>query len=148
MANATVRLITGAVISGALLALYALVLVEAIQFARGASGRPPTEGAYWILQTIGGLVSALVTAQLALAPRPGDGGGARLFVLGGVPAGKAATAIALLYLAVWLALGFAAVVFGLVRYQQLVPPLADFAREWIGLALAASFAFFGIRAPA
>jgi fumarate reductase subunit D len=146
MADKTIRLIAGALIAGALLGLYAFVLVEAIQYARG-KGESPTEGAFWILHTIGGLVSALVAAQLAVTPRPGDTGRVRLFVLGGMPADTMATIIAVLYLAVWLALGFAAVIVGLVDYKHEVVRLADFAKAWIGLALAAAYAYFGIRAP-
>jgi len=146
MGNETVRLIVGAAISGALLGLYGFVLFDAIQYARGASPKFPTEGAFWVMNTIGGLVSALVAAQLALAPRPGEQ--ARLFVLGGAPADTKATAIALLYLGVWLVLGFAAVIFGLIRYEHVLLPLADFAKAWIGLAVAAAYAFFGLRAPA
>jgi hypothetical protein len=146
MGESKVRLIVGAVLSGALLALYAFVLVEAIQFARAATGaKEPTDGAFWILHAIGGLVSALVAAQLAVVPEPGGTTKMRLFVLGGVEADKTATTIALVYLFVWLALGFAAVIFGLVRYENPVPELADFAKTWIGLALAAVYAYFGIK---
>lgn len=145
-----VRLFVGALISGILLLLYAYVLGDAISYAWGwkdelaAGKRVPTDGALWILQALGSLVSALVAAQLAVAPRPGD---ARrgLFVLGGAE-GKPATIIALAYLLVWLALGFVAVIAGLVHYKYAVPALADFAKGWLGLAMAAAYAYFGIKA--
>lgn len=147
-----VRLLVGALVSGVLLLLYAYVLGDAIAYAWGwkdglrAGHQLPTEGAFWILQTIGSLVSALVTAQLAVAPRPGDPGKAELFLLGGAE-GKWATIIALAYLAVWLLLGFAAVIAGLVHYEHSVPELAAFAKAWIGVAVAAAYAYLGIKAP-
>jgi hypothetical protein len=143
MADTGTRLFVGGILSGALLALYGYVLVLAILYAIDARKTEPTAGAYWILHAIGGLVSALVAAQLAVAG--GTGKASNLFVLGNVPAEGGAATLALIYLGVWLILGLAAVVCGLVQYKREVPPLADFAKAWIGLALAAAYAYFGVR---
>jgi len=144
MGNERVRLIVGAAIAGTLLGLYGFVLVEAILYAKGVMQRPPTDNAFWVMHAIGGLVSALVAAQLAVTPLTNQR--ARLFVLGGAQADTPATIIALVYLGVWLVLGFAAVIFGLVNASHDVPQLADFAKAWIGLAVAAAYAFFGMSA--
>lgn len=81
MTNDKLRLFVGAIISLVLLGFYAYTLLQAIGYAAslpprpGPAGPPPTDNAYWVLQMIGALVSALVAAELALTARGGPPAG-------------------------------------------------------------------------
>jgi hypothetical protein len=95
-----------------------------------------------------GLVSALVVATLA-ATRPGD-----------VPTGMAGQSlsgnaqrvsqiISSLYVAIWMACGTAALFVGVFQYPSidqvhLSSALSTLGLTWVGLAVAASYAYFGI----
>jgi hypothetical protein len=95
-----------------------------------------------------GLVSALVVATLA-ATRPGD-----------VPAGmdgqslsgnalRVSQIISSLYVAIWMACGTAALFVGVFQYPSidqvhLSSALSTLGLTWVGLAVAASYAYFGI----
>ncbi|MFL6856936.1 MAG: hypothetical protein ACJ8EB_03395 [Allosphingosinicella sp.] len=141
----TPRIVVGGLVAGALLALYVYVLVLAVLYAVGITHKEPTANAFWILQTIGALVSALVTAVLALAANgsTGSGGATKLHVLG-VPAEGPVAILAIAYLVAWLACGFVAVVVGLLQYKVEVPQLGAYARAWIGVAIVAAYAYFGL----
>jgi hypothetical protein len=95
------------------------------------------------LSTIGGLVSALVIAQLAITT-PGTSPGANF--LGAQPTPRAAVAVPLIaisYVLVWLAAGFWS--FMITMYHPAaLPPLTDLAHAWLGLAVAAGYSYFGL----
>jgi hypothetical protein len=98
------------------------------------------------LSTIGGLVSALVIAQLAVTT-PGTPPGASF--LGPQPTPRAAAAVPIItiaYVLVWLAAGFWT--FMITMYHPAaLPPLTDLAHAWLGLAVAAGYSYFGLRRP-
>lgn len=139
-----IRLIVGAAIAIVLLGLYAYALVEAICLAyEGGNPKQLPDGTSFLLHMLGGLVSAVVAARLAVTER------------GKVPESertgsddRLATIVSLLYLGAWLALGVAAVSVGIVEQWNKVTALTDFAKAWIGLAIAAAYAYFGIQPPA
>jgi hypothetical protein len=135
------------------------------------------------LATIGGLISALVIAELALT-RPGEAPAARVFTAawtggagsgasgagatgvgatgagatkGGAPGPRAggpagggtpqpaAQIVTTLYIVVWLAAGLAAFFFGYLLHADVVPALTDMGQSWLGLAVAAGYAYLGIQ---
>ena len=148
MNDKTIRLIVSGLLAYAFLGLYAFVLVKAIGYAHIKD--PPADAAlsdeaWWLLQSIGALVSAVVAAELAVTNR-GEAPAGR--ALGFTGAGEEPTTGAriatLAYLAVWLGLGLLAVVFGMVECKTRVPALIDFAKAWVGLALGAAYAYLGV----
>lgn len=100
------------------------------------------------LALIGGLVSALVIAELAITKPNED-------VLNRVlPRNENGKAINIQhknilrlitwgYLAIWILAGLAAFVTGLL-YPDVLQPLHDLGQTWLGLAVAAAYAYFGI----
>lgn len=95
------------------------------------------------LALIGGLVSALVIAELAIT-EPGKPPVAR--AIGADTTAPAQVFIKVLtygYLAVWTIAGLAAFVVGL-RHPDVLQPLTDLGQGWLGLAVAAGYAYFGI----
>jgi len=100
------------------------------------------------LALIGGLVSALVIAELSVT-KPGE-----------VPAGRLVDPqtsqkrknlmqwITGLYLLVWLLTGLAAFFYGYLTFEETVlPPLANLGQGWLGVAVGAGYAYFGIKQP-
>ncbi len=152
MSQSSTRLIVGAIIAALFLALFGFVLIEAILYAQKMSPDAPSEEAFYIMNVVGGLVSAVVVAELAVTAT-GDAPAGRMFA----PARAAGTSdsvapgprlFAILYVFVWLALGAAALLFGFMDYEVKVPPLIEFAKTWLGFAIAAAYAYFGLQPPA
>lgn len=147
------RALFGALIAVILLGLYAYAVVFAISVARclatpGCSSLPAerfTSGFALVLSTVGGLVSALVIAELAIT-KPGTVPAARL--LPAAPSVRASSALTVLsagYLLIWLAAGVAAFVTGTLLYPGKLQPLTDLGQAWLGLGVAAGYSYFGIK---
>lgn len=100
-------------------------------------------GAY-MLNIIGGLLSALVAAVLGVT-KPKDLPGSEY--IGANLSGysqKFAEYLPFIYILVWMACGVLVVIYGLLKYDNLVPPLSAHANAWLGSAVAAVYAYFGI----
>jgi hypothetical protein len=98
----------------------------------------------YTLSTIGGLVSALVIAELAVT-KPGDPPGAKL--LGGSPGSVALSTVKIVsvaYLLIWAGAGFWAFMISMY-HPKVVPALDDLGHAWLGLAVAAGYAYFGLQ---
>jgi hypothetical protein len=97
------------------------------------------------MSLIGGLVSALVIAELAVT-KPGEAPVAR--VVGGLGAGAllswTLTIVTMIYLVIWVVAGVAAYVVGTMWYAGKLQPLTDLGQSWLGLAVAAAYSYFGI----
>jgi hypothetical protein len=150
----TTRLLFGGLIAIVLLGLYVYATVYSIQAALCLG--PPgstctaynanlTEGVTTVLNLIGGLVGALVIAQLAITdPKAAPGAGlveetASDFLKNSVQV------VSIVYIVVWVACGVAALVVGLMKYPEAVPLLNAAAKSWLGLAVAAAYAYLGLK---
>lgn len=146
------KLLFGSIIVIVLLGLYGYSLLEAISLARSIPKEGETlaqlnPGISRTLTTIGGLVSALVIAELAIT-QPGARTKGRLIVPDGILGTISewiVTIVSVIYVLAWIVLGFLAFYFGEMRFPGKVPPLTDFAQAWLGLAVAAGYAYFGIK---
>jgi hypothetical protein len=137
------RLLFGTIIVSILLVLYVYSLGTAISLAYW--GPNPVEelpeGISRTMATVGGLVSALVIAQLAVTKANEPLAGTSVFPGVGdwaVPLAK------VVYVVMWIGMGFAAFVVGELWFPDKVPALTTFAEAWLGLAVAAGYAYFGI----
>ncbi len=144
------RQLFGGLIAVLLLGLYVYTVYEAIVVARclGTSGCAEytsdtfTLGYSHAMSLVGGLVSALVIAALAVS-KPGEAVGARAIgVLESHP--KVSSTVTGLYLLVWVIAGAAAYVFGTMLYPGKLQSLTDLGQSWLGLAVAAAYSYFGI----
>jgi hypothetical protein len=149
------KLVFGGLVAIILLGVYAYATVYAILAAQ-CLGSPPcgnytpdlNEGVVTVLNLVGGLVSALVIAQLAVT-EPGDTPGAGLLAADNVTdtTKNIVKIISVAYVAVWLACGLASLVVGYLRYPNLVPQLTAAAKSWLGIAVAAAYSYLGVRRP-
>lgn len=112
----------------------------------GCRDYPPdyfNDGMAQAMSVIGGLVSALVIADLAMTP-PGQAPGARAF--GGPVRGAAAHAVAavsVLFVLAWIGTGLTAFLVGMY-YPEALPVLTTHGHAWLGLAVSAAYAYFGL----
>lgn len=102
------------------------------------------DGMAQALALVGGLVSALVIAELA-ATKPGE-----------APAGRALSdnatdrskfilkVVTTIYVVAWMLAGLVAFFVGLYHPKEL-PPLTTLGQSWLGLAVASAYAYFGIK---
>ena len=143
----------GGLIAVILLGLYvyavwlAILVVNCVS-TPGCSSNPLssfTDGMIQALTLVGGLVSALVIAELAIT-KPGEAPMARtLDATASTAAHKTVKYITGLYLLVWVGAGLAAYLVGQIEHPKVLQPLTDLGQSWLGLAVAAAYAYFGIK---
>lgn len=122
-----------------LLVLYAYAIVILVR----TPDQEPSPQVGTILGLVGGLVSALVVAVLAITP-PGEAVSFAFREPGTSIAARDVVAWA--YLLVWLACGAALLVFWM-RTPAPAKSLASAATSWLGLAVAAAYAYRGLNTP-
>lgn len=143
----------GGVIAVILLGLYVYAVIVALAvtscLAKGEectslTKESFTSGMSTTLAMVGGLVSALVIAELAVT-KPGETPYAR--VLDDNPSEQAKTILKVtttLYLLIWVIFGLLAFIVGFLQYPDFLQPLTDMGQSWLGLAVAAAYAYLGI----
>ncbi len=96
------------------------------------------------LSSIGGLVSALVVAELAIT-KPGEVPAARVLTQNASEKSKNILRwVTGIYLLVWLVAGVTALMVGMFHPTTL-PPLTSVGQSWFGLAVAAAYAYLGLK---
>jgi hypothetical protein len=135
------KAVIGGGIALVLLGLYGYSVLEAIRIAM-SEGLELKSGFVNTMNTVGGLVSALVISELAIT-RPGAMPAARIAGGDGTTSGWAQWVV-LSYIAAWALLGLAAYVYGVMLHEGVVPALTDFGAAWLGLAVASGYAYFGL----
>ena len=129
-----------AIIATMLLVLYAVAVVRLTR----APNTPPSEAVQTVLSLVGGLVSALVVAVLAVTPA----GGSPTHAF--AAAALVPTAQAILeyivgaYLVVWLGCG-AWLLVTWIWVADATPALASAAKSWLGLAVAAAAGYLSLK---
>ncbi len=141
--------IFGAVIALILLLLYTVswgYMIMDILNCRGENcSHEYGKGVIYVVTTVGGLVSALVIAKLAIT-KPGENPGImKIAEDGNGTTNTMATTIAICYLAVWLLTGLAALIVGTMLYPDANKTVSDIGTTWLGLAVAAGYSYFGIQ---
>ena len=145
--DTTARDIVGAVIAYVLLFLYAFsvgyMILQVITCGRTAGCGPPQFGKslLYIVTTVGGLVSALVVARLAVAS---PGGEIRIANASTESPNVFSNIIAWGYVTVWFIVGLGALIVGDLLFPDVSQTVADLGTAWLGLAVAATYAYFGI----
>jgi len=102
------------------------------------------EGVNLILNVVGGLVSALVIAELAIT-QPGEFPSAQILKRRQGKSKRLITVVSTAFIIVWV-LGGAGAVLMYVLYPNVIPAtLSEFAKSWLGLALASAYSYLGIK---
>ncbi len=103
-----------------------------------------TQGATFVFTTVSGLVSALVVAVLAITI-PGENPGKQLAKKAPDAWSRPVEIISAFYLGCWIMAGLAALVVGVMFFPDASATLRDAGTSWLGLAIAAGYAYFGIQ---
>ena len=146
--------IFGGAIAGTLLVLYTYsVLYMSVLVYRAGSVRPDraiefSSGMVYVATMIGGLVSALVIAKLAITKPGRNPGVMRVAANSEGEPNVWVTRLAVAYLIVWLVVGLLALIIGTMLYPNVNQSLNDLGTTWLGLAVASGYAYFGIKPEA
>jgi hypothetical protein len=145
-ANDNTKLLFGGVLVTILLLIYAYLVSIAILVV---TGRIPfdsfTPQMASTMSLIHGLVAALVVAELAITA-PGEPPGTRILAANPTPGAKRIVKpVILAYLTIWTAAGLAGFFWGFLRHAGTLSALTDLGQSWIGIAIAAGYAYFGIQ---
>ena len=146
------RLIFGGLVAILLLGLYAYSVVLAILAVQCLTqpgcqdySKDLNEGIVTVLNLVGGLVSALVVAELAVT-QPGEQPAATsLGIDVSAATKKVVRLVSATYILVWVVCGVASLVVGFLQHPNVVPALTASAQSWLGLAVAAAYSYLGIR---
>jgi len=148
------RLVFGGLLAFILLAIYVGgVWAELLKLMRDCAGdgcslaaAAPDGSKTAILNTIGAMISAVVIAALSVSD-PDQPLLSRQINAATGRRRELAQWFVTLYLLGWLVTGLAALVFACLIYSPPDRFLADIGMAWLGTAIAASYAFFGLRPP-
>jgi hypothetical protein len=145
------KAVFGGVIATILLGIYlhlirvGYLVVDCLSTA-GCVKYPATyfnDGMSQTLSVVSGLVAALVIAELAAA-KPGEAPAARTLAADATDRSKTILKIVTsIYILAWIVAGLIAFFVGLYHPKEL-PPLTSLGQAWLGLAVASSYAYFGI----
>lgn len=148
------QLLFGGLISVVLLGIYVHLVRVAVKVVYcvssiGCTEYPETyfnEGMAQALSVIGGLVSALVIAELAVA-KAGEAPVRRALAKNASAlAVRTVSIVSTFYVLVWIGAGLTAFMVGLYHPKE-VPPLTTLGQAWLGLAVSAAYAYFGLKPP-
>lgn len=151
----TTKIAFGTVVAFILLGfyVYAIYLAVRVTLCLSQSGCAAynrdsiTNGMTLVLTLVGGLISALVVAELAIT-KPGEAPAARMIQAGAPTTSTAIKVVATVYIIVWLAAGVMAFVVGVMQHDGVVQQLTDVGKSWFGLAVAAAYSYLGVQPEA
>ncbi len=132
------------IVSGIIAVLLLVLYAYSISVLVATPDTEPTPQVGTILSLVGGLVSALVVAVLAVT-KPSERL-ASLFVDAGDVGDGAVTVVTWAYLFVWLGCGVV-LLFVWLKAPMPAKSLSAAATSWLGLAVAASYAYLGLKKP-
>lgn len=140
----------GSLLALILLVLYTLIVGYMISkvMTHGSSDTPFTGfkyGLIYIVTTVGGLISALVIGKLAITDPTEVPVMMKMNVAGQPEMDRWATILSYVYLGTWVLVGLSCLVVGVIFYPDTSRTVSDIGTTWFGLAIAASYSFFGIR---
>ena len=103
------------------------------------------EGVNVILNVVGGLVSALVVAELAIT-QPGQLPSAQILKRRSSKSARNVMIIVSIgFILVWLVGGTASLIIYILYPNAIPSALSEFAKAWLGLAIASAYSYLGIR---
>lgn len=141
------KLIIGGIIAYILLILYSGIavytIIRVIECSNDCTcaGVELHPGLIYVLTTVGGLVSALVVSRMTITLPGSDPAIFRNFGEGQPPV---VNIIVWCYLLIWTFTGLATLVVGVIIFPEKCKTLSDFGSTWLGLAVAAGYAYFNI----
>ena len=141
------KLIIGGILAYLLLVLYngitVYIIFRVIECSNDCSCSKVElhPGLIYVLNTVGGLVSALVVSRMTITVPGSDPAVFRHFGEGQSPL---VNFIVWCYLIIWTFTGLATLVVGVIIFPDTCKTLSDLGTTWLGLAVATGYAYFNI----
>jgi len=136
------------VIACLLLLIYSVTLGELIisvyKWDPEAGDFVTNANAIWVISLIGGIVSAVVIANLAVSD-PGETPISQVREMAEAYGKKLLNTIVWLYVIVWLLIGAGAFYVGVIRCPDVCETLNEIGKSWLGILAGAIYAWFGIK---
>lgn len=143
------QLLFGGLLATILLGFFIWSIVDGVSIASSCKSSSNCTNEFsanmsFLLNSLGGLIAATVVGVLG-ATQPGEYPSKNLFEknLTGIVKSVAAY-MPSFYILVWIVCGVVMVIFGFILYPEAVAPLNAQAKVWLGTAIAAVYAYFGI----
>jgi hypothetical protein len=136
------------IIACMLLLIYSFTLGELIisvyNWDTEAGEFVPNLNAVWVISLIGGIVSAVVIANLAMSD-PGETPNSQVREMAAAYGKKLLNSIVWIYIIVWLLIGAGTFYVGVLRCPDVSETLNEMGKSWLGILAGALYAWFGIK---
>jgi hypothetical protein len=98
----------------------------------------------WVANVVGGLVAGVIIANLALS-KPGETPVTQVREISIQYGQKLLKTVIWSYIAVWLLIGIAAFLVGVILFPDVNATLNEIGKYWLGILLGSAYAWFGIK---
>ena len=98
----------------------------------------------WVANVVGGLVAGVIIANLALS-KPGETPVTQVREISREYGKKLLKTVIWSYISVWLLIGTAAFLVGVILYPEVNNTLNEIGKYWLGILLGSAYAWFGIK---
>jgi hypothetical protein len=98
----------------------------------------------WVVNVVGGLVAGVIIANLALS-KPGGTPVAQVREISRQYGQKLLKTVIWSYISVWLLIGTAAFLVGVILFPEVNNTLNEIGKYWLGILLGSAYAWFGIK---
>jgi len=98
----------------------------------------------WVVNVVGGLVAGVIIANLALS-KPGETPISQVREISRQYGQKLLKTVIWSYIAVWLLIGTAAFLIGVILFPDANSTLNEIGKYWLGILLGSAYAWFGIK---
>lgn len=98
----------------------------------------------WVANVVGGLVAGVIIANLALS-KPGETPVTQVREISREYGKKLLKTVIWSYIAVWLLIGTAVFLVGVIFFPEVNNTLNEIGKYWLGILLGSAYAWFGIK---
>jgi hypothetical protein len=98
----------------------------------------------WVANVVGGLVAGVIIANLALS-KPGETPVTQVREISRQYGQKLLKTVIWSYITVWLLIGTAAFLVGVILFPEINNTLNEIGKYWLGILLGSAYAWFGIK---
>jgi hypothetical protein len=138
------REILSGIIACILLLIYVLALGSLIIQVIKSGSEPvvPAENILWIINLIGGIVTGVVIANLAVT-RPGETPMTQVRNMAAAYGHSLMQTVVWIYIGVWLVSGLFTFYIGVISHPDISGTLTEIGKAWLGILAGAAYAWFG-----
>jgi amino acid transporter len=131
-----------------LLLIYLFALGSLVALVIRSDSQPvvPAENVIWIINLIGGIVTGVVIANLAVTA-PGETPMSQVRNMAAAYGQSLMQTVVWLYIGSWLVSGLVTFYVGVISHPDVSATLTGTGKAWLGILAGAAYAWFGIRQP-